>query len=150
WTNAFPGGVCTIETTGVVPGGWVAGTNYFTSNSVGGATVVLSASNLFVRVLAVDISTNTPAHFTNLINSYGLLETIAGKYVSTGSMDKVNYWRPAYEGGFATNAVLSRPHIAISNPRDDSVLIVDEGSSSILKVTPEGRIFTYAGTHTNG
>jgi hypothetical protein len=96
----------------------------------------------------VDISTNTPAHFTNLVNSYGILETVAGRGQFNG--DKVNNWSPTNEGGFATNANLSRPHIAFSDPRNDNIIIVDEGSSGILKVTPDGRIYTYAGTHTNG
>jgi len=60
-----------------------------------------------------------------------------------------NYWQPSYEGGWATNAQLSRPHIAFGDSRGN-VLIVDQGSSSVLKVTPEGRIYTYAGTHIAG
>ena len=44
---------------------------------------------------------------------------------------------------------LSRPHISFGDSRGN-VLIVDQRSSSVLKVTPEGRLHTYAGTHTAG
>src|SRR5688500_616250 len=54
WSNAFPAGVVTIETANVVTGRWSVGSNFFTSNSVGGATVSLTPNNTFVRLLAVD------------------------------------------------------------------------------------------------
>jgi hypothetical protein len=147
WSGAFTAGVCTVETTPVLGGPWRLGTNYFTSNEFGSAHVALSPSNTFCRLLAVDISTKTPRHYTNLLESYGVLETIAGRGQYHG--DKTDYWLPSYEGGWATNANLSRPHIAFGDPAGN-VLIVDQGSSSVLKVTPEGRIYTYAGTHVAG
>lgn len=147
WTNAFEAGVCTVESS-VKPGGpWSIGRSYFTTNAVGGARVALSGTNEFLRLLAVDISTNTSQHYTNLLYSYGILETVAGKGQYNG--DLINYWSNSFEGGWATNANLSRPHISFGDPWGN-VLIVDQGSSSVLKVTPEGRIHTYAGTHTNG
>lgn len=147
WTNAFPAGVCTIETASSLPAAWTPRLNVFTSNSVGSATAAFSPSNGFVRLLAVDISTNTARHYTNLLESYGKLETVAGRGQFNG--DHISYWQSAFEGGWATNANLSRPHIAFGDSRGN-VLIVDQGSSSVLKVTPEGRIYTYAGTHTAG
>src|SRR5689334_6295259 len=66
WSGAFTAGVCTVETATVLPGGWVTRENYFTSNSLGGARVSLSPSNTFCKLLAVDISTNNPLHYTNL------------------------------------------------------------------------------------
>lgn len=150
WTNAFPAGVVTIETapvlTGISTGQWTIGSNYFTSNSVGSAAVPLSPSNTFVRLVSVDISTNTPLHYTNLLNSYGILETVAG---SGASDTDVSHWSPSFEGAWATNVSLSRPHISFGDPWGN-VLIVDQRSSSVLKVTPEGRLFTFAGTHTAG
>src|ERR1051325_384296 len=135
WSNAFPGGVATIETANVVTGRWTAVHNLFTSNSVGHAVLALPPSNTFVRVLAVDLSTNTPRHYTNLTESYGILETVAGKGQFNGDM--INYWQASFEGGWATNANLSRPHIAFGHPHGN-VIIVDQGSSAVLKVTPEG------------
>jgi len=94
----------------------------------------------------VDLSTNTARHYTNLLESYGVLETVAGRGLS--NVD-VSQWRPEYEGEWATNVCLSRPHIAFGDSRGN-VLIVDQRSSSVLKVTPEGRLYTYAGTHIAG
>jgi hypothetical protein len=108
--------------------------------------VELATGATFCRLLAVDISTNTPLHYTNLLQSYGVLETVAGRGLKN---DESNQWLPQYEGGWATNACLSRPHIAFGDSCGN-VLIVDQRSSSLLKVTPEGRIYTYAGTHTTG
>jgi hypothetical protein len=147
WSNAFEAGVCTVESGPTPFGPWNPRESYFTSNSVGSAQVAVGAGDLFCRLLAVDLSTNTPMHYTNLLNSYGVLETVAGAGIYSG--DKINYWSNSFEGGWATNANLSRPHIAFGDPWGN-VLIVDQGSCSVLKVTPEGRIYTYAGTHTNG
>lgn len=148
WSGAFTAGVVTVQASDSLAGPWVWRGNYFTSNLLGRAQVSLFPTQTFVRLLSVDISTNSPRHFTNLVYSYGILETIAGRGQFNG--DKVNYWRATNEGGWATNANLSRPHIAFPDPRNDDVLIVDEGSSSVLRVTPDGRIYTHAGTHTNG
>jgi hypothetical protein len=146
WSGAFTAGVCTVETAATPLGPWATRQNLFTSNEVGGARVPLSPSNTFCRVLAVDISTNSPRHFTNLIESYGFLETVAGR--GNANVD-VSQWQPSFEGEMATNVSLSRPHVAFGDPHGN-VLIVDQRSSSILKVTPAGRLFTYAGTHTAG
>ena len=147
WSGAYTAGVCTVETEARVTGPWTTGTNLFTSNSVGSAAIPLSSSNTFCRLLSVDISTNTPLHYTNLLQSYGILETIAGRGQFMG--DHSNYWQSSFEGGRATNANLSRPHIAFGDS-GGNVLIVDQGSSSVVKVTPDGRIYTYAGTHIAG
>ena len=146
WSNAFPAGIASIQTKPSVTGPWLVGSNYFTSNSVGSASLPIFSSNQFVRVAAVDISTNSPRHYTNLLESYGILETVAGYGTNSGD---TSLWHPRFEGAWATNVQLSRPHVAFGDPFGN-VLIVDQRSSSILKVTPEGRLFTYAGTHTNG
>src|ERR1051326_1918310 len=147
WSNAFAAGVVTVESNANVANAWQIGKNYFTSNSVGAAPVPLPSSNVFVRLAAVDISTNTPLHYTNLLQSYGILETIAGRGQFSG--DHINYYSNSLEGGFATNMNLSRPHIAFGDAAGN-VLIVDQGSSAIEKVTPDGRIHTFAGTHVAG
>ena len=148
WSNAFPAGVCTLETSPGVTGPWAPRKNVFTSHAAGGATLTPPASsNLFVKALAVDISTNSPRHYTNLLESYGILETVAGRGQFSG--DHTSYWQAGFEGGYATNANLSRPHIAFGDAAGN-VYIVDQGSSAVEKVTPEGRIYTYAGTHVAG
>src|SRR2546426_10134402 len=79
WSNAFPTGVMTLETTPALGAPWISRPTLYTSNSVGSVVVPLSASNRFVRLLAADISTNTPPHYTNLLEAYGILETVAGR-----------------------------------------------------------------------
>jgi hypothetical protein len=146
WSNAFPAGVVTVEIKGSLTSPWRPGTNYFTSNTVGSARVAMTPSNGFVRLAAVDISTNSPRHYTNLLESYGILETVAGR---GGSSSDASHWLSSFEGAWATNVDLSRPHISFGDPHGN-VLIVDQRSDSVLKVTPEGRLFTYAGTHVEG
>jgi hypothetical protein len=143
WSGAYTAGVCNVQTAARPSGPWVPRKNLFTSNAVGGATTPLSPTNTFCRVLAVDISTNTPNHYTNLLQSYGILETVAG---SGQSNSDTSHWQPGFEGGWATNVSLSRPHIAFGDAAGN-VLIVDQRSSAVLKVTPEGLLYTYAGTH---
>ena len=151
WTNAFPNGVCTVEAASPVANlgsaSWQVQQNYFTTNSTGQCQLALGTGNQFFRLLAVDISTNSPAGYTNLLHSYGLLHTIAG--TGFGGTDGVNYWLPWFEGGYATNATLSRPHFAMADTAGN-VFIADKNSHSILKVTPDGRIHTVVGTHVLG
>ena len=151
WNNAFPSGVCTVETaspsTSSGVASWQVQQSYFTTNATGQSRLLLGSTNLLFRLLAADISTNTAAGYTNLLNSYGLLHTIAGN--GFGGVDGVNYWQPGFEGGYATNAALSRPHFAMADA-EGNVFIVDKNSHSVLKVTPDGRIHTAAGTHASG
>jgi len=148
WGNAFTAGVVNVQTrTTLNPNTpWISRSNYFTSNTIGSVPVPLSSTQGFFRLLAVDISTNTFRHYTNLLESYGILETVAGrgKYNSDAS-----HWSNVFEGEWATNVDLSRPHISFGDPHGN-VLIVDQRSSSVLKVTPAGRLYTYAGTHIEG
>jgi len=157
WTNAFASGVCTVESAAQLNGtndqtAWTPQQNYFTTNSAGVGAFPLTAGNGFLRLLAVNISTNTPQAFTNLVQSYGLLHTIAGNGDAGNSnpgQDVTNYWQPGFEGGYATNAALSRPHFAMAD-NFSNVFIVDKDSDAVLKVTPDGRIHTVAGTHAIG
>jgi hypothetical protein len=157
WTNAFTNGVCTVEAATQLDGAnghttWIPQQNYFTTNSAGVGGFPVPPGNGFFRLLAVNTSTNTPLAYTNLVQSYGLLHTIAGNgdagYGNPG-VDGVNYWQPGFEGGYATNAALSRPHFAMED-NFSNVFIVDKDSDSVLKVTTDGRIHTVAGTHAIG
>jgi hypothetical protein len=149
WTNAFSSGVCTVESAGQLSSAnpWIPRRNYFTTNPAGAGGFSLSSACDFFRLRAVEISTNKEA-FTNLARSYGLLHTIAGSGAD-GGVDGVNYWQARFEGGYATNAALSRPHFALADTNGD-VFIVDKNSHSVLKVTPDRRIHTVAGTHASG
>src|SRR2546423_821894 len=147
WTNAFTQGVCTLETASMPIGPWSPQQNFFTTSSVGVASLPISDSNQFCRLLAVDVSTNSPNGFSNLVSSYGILQTIAGN--GFGGVDGSNYWQSSFEGGPATNAALSRPHFAMAD-NAGNVFIVDKDSHSVLKVTTDGTIHTVAGTHIAG
>jgi hypothetical protein len=150
WTNAYPNGVCTIESSTMLgpqqTNPWQPLQNFFTTSSSGNVTRP-NTGNRFFRVLAVDVSGNAPHGYTNLLQSYGNIRTIAGTGV--GGTDGMNYWNAAYEGGYATNAALSRPHMAMADDAGN-VFIVDKDSHSVLKVTLDGRIHTVAGTHLQG
>ena len=85
--------------------------------------------------------------FTNLVNSYGLLSTIAGSGLSP--CQSCDGWQSEFEGGPATNAVLSSPHIAMAD-RAGNIYIADKRANAIRKVTPDGNIFTVAGNGGSG
>jgi hypothetical protein len=146
WTNAPAPGVCTLQTATRTTGPWTNGPNAFANYSGGGLTVMLDSGTRFHRLLAVDVPA-TPQGFTNLAWSYGILETIAG--TGLGRVDNVSYWSVAYEGGLATSAALSRPHIAMAD-RAGNIYIADKNSHSILRVALDGTIHTHAGTHLGG
>ncbi len=146
WTNALVPGVTTVETQDRLNGRWSPLPNVYSTNAAGQSAVNLRATNQFFRLASVDISA-TAAGFTNLINAYGLLQTVAGN--GTGRVDAVSYWQNSFEGGPATNAALSRPHYAMAD-RAGNIYIVDKDSHSVLRVATNGTINTLAGTHAGG
>jgi hypothetical protein len=146
WTNAPVPGVCTVQACTTPSGPWTPGQNAFATNSSGALSVPLVGGTRFHRMQAVDVPP-TPQGFTNLVYAYGILETIAGN--GLGRLDGIDYWSATYEGGLATSAALSRPHVAMAD-RAGSVYIADKNSHSVLKVTPDGTIQTHAGTHVGG
>lgn len=146
WTNAPTPGICTVQAAITPAGPWIAGQNAFATNSAGALPVPLFAGSGSFRMQAVPVPA-TQQGFTNLVYAYGILETIAGS--GFGRLDDVSYWSPSFEGWPATWAALSRPHIAMAD-RAGNVYIADKNSHSVLEVTPDGTIHTYAGTHTGG
>ncbi|MFO1514035.1 MAG: hypothetical protein U1F83_14130 [Verrucomicrobiota bacterium] len=146
WTNALVPGVCTIETAGSPAGDWIPGQNIFSTNANGSAGVTVDTVNRFIRLRSADVSA-TSGGFSNLVNAYGLLETVAG--IGAGQADGVSFWNPAYEGGAANAAALSRPHFAMAD-RAGNIYIADKNSHSVLRVSTNGTIHTHAGTHEGG
>jgi hypothetical protein len=144
-TNVFTNGVCTVEQNNSIAAVWVPLKNVFTTNPVC-ALSVEPVSTSFFRALAVDFSDPVEG-FTNLVESYNLLTTIAG--AGGIGTDGINKWQPEFEGGPATNALLSRPHIAMA---DDvgNVVIADKDAHAIRKVGLDGTIVTVAGTNEPG
>ncbi len=85
--------------------------------------------------------------FDRLVRRYDLLETIAGAgRIGTNGQ---NDWDPAFEGGPATAAELSRPHIALGDAAGN-VYIADKDAHAIRRVGTDGVITTVAGTNVAG
>lgn len=145
WTNAIVPGVCTVEVAGL-NNGWTPHENFFATAPTGRVTVSLAPSNQFLRLRAVDVSATAPG-FTNLVQAYGVLETLAGDGI--GRTDGVSYWQPQFEGADARTVSLSRPHYAMAD-RAGNLYIADKNSHSVLRLAPDGTIHTHAGTHTGG
>ncbi len=78
--------------------------------------------------------------------SFGTLRTVAGSgTVDTGR----NGWQASFEGGPATAADLSTPHMALGDA-DGNIYIADKEAHAIRKVTPDGTIHTIAGMNVSG
>jgi hypothetical protein len=146
WADAFSPGAVEIEIALAPKGPWLTQSALF-----GGATGQVQLSYftdfpVFYRLRAFDLSP-TPAGFSDLTRLYGNLETVAGGGLD--GVDGINYWLPSFENGPAIEAALSRPHFAQAD-NEGNIFIVDKSSHSVLKVTTDGKIHTYAGTHTGG
>jgi sugar lactone lactonase YvrE len=146
WDNAFTNGVCTLEMALAPQGPWLPQINVFTTNANGSFRFTTGNSRAFYRLSAVDIS-GTSRGFSNLCSSYSIIRTIAGK--GDFGTDGFNGWDPRFEGGLATEAELSRPHIAMADDAGN-IYIADKDAHAIRKVSLDGRIFTVAGTNIAG
>jgi hypothetical protein len=144
-TNAFTNGLVSIEKAASVSGPWTSEINRFSTNAETQLRVTPTGSTAFFRALALDLT--GPAGFANLVESYSILTTVAGAGGSTSA--GVNKWQPEFENGPATNAQLSRPHIAMSD-NDGNIFIADKDAHGIRKITAEEMITTVAGTSVAG
>jgi hypothetical protein len=82
------------------------------------------------------------SNWTEVKSHYGRLLSIAG----AGATDTgTNEWLVGMEGGAATSAELSRPHMAQADAAGN-IYIADKEAHAIRKVTPAGTITTFAGT----
>jgi hypothetical protein len=90
--------------------------------------------------------------FTDLGTSLGTVANLAGKHqIATNDEFGVafNFWKPAFEGGPASAAELSNPHMSGADAFGN-VYIADKAGQAILKITTDGNIHTFAGTHAAG
>jgi hypothetical protein len=97
---------------------------------------------------APGVRTDQPitSNWSSVAAHYGRLLAVAG----AGATDTgTNEWSSAFEGGAATAAELSRPHMAMADGAGN-VYIADKEAHAIRKVTPAGTISTYAGTGVAG
>ena len=144
-SGTFSNGVCTIFSADAVTGPWSPAKNAFTTNTEALFKITPGASNTFSKALAVEL-TSGGAGFTNLVESYDLLTTIAG---AGGATDDSNKWQPEFENGPATNALLSGPHIAMADMAGN-IFIADKNAHAIRKLRPDGILVTVAGTNGPG
>jgi hypothetical protein len=144
-TNAFTNGVVTIEQAATVEGPWTPEKNLFSTQPTVRCRLEMGTSNAFFRPLALVLS--GPGGFTNLAQSYGTLTTVAGSGAT--QCTSCNNWQPEFEGGWATNAVLSSPHIAMAD-HAGNIYIADKRAHAIRKVRIDGTIVTVAGINVAG
>lgn len=83
--------------------------------------------------------------YERIIASYGEPELIAGR----GQQQDVNGWLPSMEFTNALQAELSNTHMTQSDAAGN-LYLVEKESHAVLKMTPDGRIHTVAGTHQAG
>jgi hypothetical protein len=144
FSNTFPNGVCIVERADQAEGPWWPVRNVFTTAGVSGTSLVTTGGIGFFRAQSFDLADGR-AGFTNLTRAYGLLTTIAG----VGGPQDVNNWQPEYEGGPATSAVLSGPHMTMAD-RTGNYYVADKDAHGIRKIRPDGTIITVAGINRPG
>jgi sugar lactone lactonase YvrE len=124
---------------------WVPLKNVFTTNANASFNVPANDS-AFYRAVGFDLLPGR-AGFTNLTRAYSLLTAVAG--AGGIGTDGVNKWLPEFEGGPATNALLSRPHMAQADAAGN-IYIADKDGHAIRKVLTNGVIITVAGVNSPG
>lgn len=90
--------------------------------------------------------------YADLVNAYGTTTTLIGTHqaaTNDANGNPINFWQAGYEGGPAVNAPLSNPHMAGADAFGN-VYIADKASHSILRISADGNIHTFAGTHVQG
>jgi len=143
-SGAFANGVAVLERANALETQWQPVKNVFTTSSSAQVSLVVTGATEFYRAQALNLAGGRLG-FTNLTRAYGLLTTIAG----AGGPQDVNNWRPEFEGGPATNAVLSGPHMTMAD-RAGNYFIADKDAHGIRKVRPDGTISTVAGINSPG
>jgi hypothetical protein len=144
FSNTFLNGVCMVLTADKVEGPWSPLQNVFTTGAVAETSVGITGVIGFFRAQALNLAEGRLG-FTNLTRAYGLLTTIAG----VGGPQDVSNWRPEFEGGPATSAVLSGPHITMAD-RAGNYYIADKDAHGIRKIRLDGTIITVAGINSPG
>ncbi|HWN93912.1 MAG TPA: hypothetical protein VNT99_02670 [Methylomirabilota bacterium] len=142
FTNKFFEGVCTVE--GREGKRWVPLKNFFTTQFIGQVSLTLPTNYAGFRLKCVAVGPGNA--FNRLAQVYGMIHTVAG---TGGGPVLTNAWLPEYEGDYATNVVLSDPRYAMAD-EDGNIYVVERAGHAVDKITPDGRIHTFIGTHTPG
>jgi DNA-binding beta-propeller fold protein YncE len=90
--------------------------------------------------------------FGDLIPTFGLTRTLIGIHqASTSNPDgsSINFWNPNMEGQPADSVALSNPHMAGADAYGN-IYIADKAGQAILKLSADGFVHTFAGTHVAG
>ena len=90
--------------------------------------------------------------FDDLTNTFGSTLILAGvQHATTSNPDgtPINFWTEDSEGAVATGVGLSNPHMAAADAYGN-IYIADKASHSVLRITADGTIHTFAGTHVAG
>lgn len=106
------------------------------------------ATQCGIAALLVSTASATLSEYDQLTACFAPITTaFAGNGASSNTLvPEASDWQPQFENQFATNVDLSNPHIAMADALGN-VYIADKASHSILQVTTDGRIHTFAGTH---
>jgi len=86
--------------------------------------------------------------WARVVAGFGVVEWLAGAGLNEEPLDN-NDWLPEFEGAAAVEVELSNPHFAAADALG-RVYVADKASHSILRIEPDGRLFTHAGTHVAG
>jgi hypothetical protein len=100
---------------------------------------------LLLHFCTLNLCAQSSAEFLEIRARYGQINTVAGN----GANDNCNDWQAFYEGGNATSADLSVPHMAVAD-LEGNIFIADKESHSIKKVSLDGKIHTMAGNGLRG
>ena len=90
--------------------------------------------------------------FQVLSDDFGTTKKLAGVHhavTSNPNGTAINFWTTESEGGTATEVGLSNPHMAGADAYGN-VFIADKAGHAILRISPDGLIHTFAGTHVAG
>ena len=121
-------------------------------NSIFSHSLSLKAAGLALYLLVVSSHIALAGEFEVMSASFGTTLRLMGIHQTTTSNpdgSAINFWTPAAEGAMANAVPLSNPHMAGADAFGN-VYIADKASHSILKITTDGRVHTFAGTHVAG
>jgi len=143
FSNRFFEGVCTIESREGPK--WIPVKNFFTTQRVGQVTLTLP-TNTYTLLRLRCLSVAPGNAFVNLAKSCGNIETVAG---GAPRPDGPSTWLPEWEGTNATSVYLSDPCCAVADEAGN-IYVAERSGHAVDKITPDGRIFTWIGTHQPG
>ena len=145
WSGNLTNGIATVHWRPDFSSPWQPWLNVYSSNTFQSVSRLPARAPGFFRLELNDISHGAAA-YPALLTNYANIETIAGRG-SVGD-DITNGWDPSFEGGSATEADLSRPHMAMADLAGN-IYVVDKNAHAVRKLVG-GEIYTVAGTGSPG